>query len=149
MPERTAPRLIHHLDGMLSIPDGEVSDKARRQLAVAGLAPQRLAAWRVTPAHASSGVRPNLTQAMFIARCRLAKGLVPGLKSVATAIGTVLAQQLDRRFTGFIKEVERAGEQGCHGAAFAHRRHALFRQILDMVGGKPMIAAHQLRAAQR
>ncbi|KTG63249.1 hypothetical protein K25_23195 [Klebsiella pneumoniae] len=34
MPERTAPRLIHHLDGMLSIPDGEVSDKARRQLAV-------------------------------------------------------------------------------------------------------------------
>lgn len=61
----------------------------------------------------------------------------------------VLAQQLDRRFTGFIKEVECAGEQGCHGAAFAHRRHALFRQILDMVGGKPMIAAHQLRAAQR
>ena len=61
----------------------------------------------------------------------------------------VLAQQLNRRFTGFIKEVERAGEQGCHGAAFAHRRHALFRQILDMVGGKPMITAHQLRAAQR
>ncbi len=87
---------------------------------------------------------------MFIARCRLAKGLVPGLKSVATAIGTlVLAQQLDRRFTSFIKEVERAGEQGCHGAVFTHRRHALFRQILDMVGGKPMIAAHQLRAAQR
>ncbi|STS81262.1 Uncharacterised protein [Klebsiella pneumoniae] len=50
--------------------------------------PSARAAWRVTPAHASSGVRPNLTQAMFIARCRLAKGLVPGLKSVATAIGT-------------------------------------------------------------
>ena len=61
----------------------------------------------------------------------------------------VFAQQFHRRFAGFIKEVERAGEQSCHGAAFAHRRHALFRQILDMVGGQSVIAAHQLRTAQR
>ena len=61
----------------------------------------------------------------------------------------VLAQQFHRRFAGFIEEVERAGQQGRHGAALAHRRHPLFRQIFDMVGGQSVITAHQLRAAQR
>ena len=42
----------------------------------------------VIPASASSGVRPNKVQAMFIARVGDSIGEVPGLQSVAMAIGT-------------------------------------------------------------
>lgn len=135
---------------MLSIPDGEVSDKARRQLAVAGLAPQRPRGMARHPGPRLLRRQAKLNAGHVHRQMQAGEGAGAGVE-----IGRhrhrhlVLAQQLDRRFTGFIKEVECAGEQGCHGAAFAHRRHALFRQILDMVGGKPMIAAHQLRAAQR
>ncbi len=51
--------------------------------------PSARAALSVIPAMASSGVRLNKVQAMFIARVGESNGEVPGLQSVATAIGTL------------------------------------------------------------
>ena len=51
--------------------------------------PSARAALIVIPAIASSGVRPNRVHAMFIASVGDSKGEVPGLQSVATAIGTL------------------------------------------------------------
>jgi hypothetical protein len=47
-----------------------------------------VAAWRVTPSKASAGVSRNSVQAMFIISGKCVPGLVPGLQSVDTAIGT-------------------------------------------------------------
>ena len=43
----------------------------------------------VMPATASSGVRPNNVQAMLMASVSDSRGEVPGLQSLATAIGTL------------------------------------------------------------
>jgi len=51
--------------------------------------PSARAALIVIPEIASSGVRPNRVQAMFIASVGESMGDVPGLQSVATAIGTL------------------------------------------------------------
>ena len=59
--------------------------------------PSALAALRVMPASASSGVRPNRVAAMFIIRAGESAGEVPGFRSVATAIGTPC---LRKRSTG-------------------------------------------------
>ena len=54
----------------------------------------------------------------------------------------IFAQQFNRRPAGFVKEIERAGQEHRHGAAAAHRRHALWGQVFNMVGGQAFIAAH-------
>ena len=51
--------------------------------------PSARAALIVIPASASSGVRSNRVHAMFIARVGDSNGEVPGLQSVAVAIGTL------------------------------------------------------------
>ena len=51
--------------------------------------PSARAALIVIPATASSGVNPNKVHAMFIARVGDSNGEVPGLQSVAMAIGTL------------------------------------------------------------
>ena len=54
--------------------------------------PSARAACRVTPASASSGVRRNSVHAMFSISSSDVAGEVPGLQSVATAIGTPWAR---------------------------------------------------------
>ena len=58
-------------------------------LPVSWASPSARAALMVMPASASSGVRPNRVQAMFIASVGDSIGEVPGLQSVAMAIGTL------------------------------------------------------------
>jgi hypothetical protein len=50
--------------------------------------PSAVAAFRVTPASASAGVKPNKVHAMFSISSSDVHGDVPGLQSVAIAIGT-------------------------------------------------------------
>src|SRR5688572_13588168 len=50
--------------------------------------PSARAALRVTPRSASSVVSPNCVQARFMLSCSDASGELPGLRSLATAIGT-------------------------------------------------------------
>ena len=54
--------------------------------------PSARAAWRVAPASASSGVRPNSVQAMFSISSSEPTGALPGLLSLATAIGTLFSR---------------------------------------------------------
>ena len=50
--------------------------------------PKAFAAWRVTPASASSGVKRNNVQAMFKISSSEVQGELPGLQSVDKAIAT-------------------------------------------------------------
>ena len=50
--------------------------------------PKAAAAWRVTPARASSDVKRNSVQVMFSISNKDVHGELPGLQSVDTAIGT-------------------------------------------------------------
>ena len=99
--------------------------------------PSALAALRVTPASASSGVRRNSVQAMLIVSRIEVRGEVPGL-----AVGrdrhrhVGLAEQIDRRSLGLAQSVERAGQQGRDGPGLRHRRDIGRVGIFDMVGGE-------------
>lgn len=63
--------------------------------------PSARAPSRVIPASDSAGVRPNSVQAMFIARRGDSSGEVPGLQSVATAIGMPAARRAATGVGGF------------------------------------------------
>ena len=102
--------------------------------------PSARAALMVIPASASSGVRPNSVQAMFIAKVGDSKGEVPGLQSVAIAIGhLVLAQQVDGRLAIFLQRIEGAGQEHRDRAGRGHRFGAGFVEMFEMVGRKRAI----------
>ena len=102
--------------------------------------PSARAALMVMPASASSGVRPNRVQAMFIASVGVSSGEVPGLQSVAMAIGTPgVAQQIDRRLLRFLERVEGAGEQHRDRAGRGHRLGAGGVEMLEMVGRQRLV----------
>ena len=98
-------------------PDGEIGGHARRQDAAPVALPKARAASRVTPATASSTVRPNRMQAMLAISRSGAKGEVPGLRSVGTAIGTPgPPQSRHRRDLPLAQEIEGARQQHGGGA---------------------------------
>ena len=102
--------------------------------------PSARAALIVIPASASSGVRPNKVQAMFIASVGESSGEVPGLQSVATAIGTLcLRSSVDGRLPLLLQRIESAGEKHGDGARRGHRLRAGFVEMLEMIGGKRAI----------
>ena len=97
--ERVEAHAIDELGGPLDVPDREVAALAGLERADLGAAgPSAWAALRVTPARHSSTVRRNSVAAMFITSSSEVSGEVPGLQSVAIAIGTpCVAQRVDRR----------------------------------------------------
>ena len=88
LPQPRRHRLVDQRIRVVHGPDGEVGVHARRQHSAPAARPSARAASRVIPASDSSTVRPNRMQAMLAISRSEAKGEVPGLRSVATAIGT-------------------------------------------------------------
>ena len=89
----------------------------------------------VIPAIASSGVRPNKVHAMFIASVGDSNGEVPGLQSVAMAIGTLcLRSSCDRRLLLLLQRVKGAGQQHGDRAGRGHRLGAGLVEMFEMVG---------------
>ena len=86
-------------------------------------------------------------QASVIASRSDCSGEVPGLQSVATAIGTpCCAERVERRQLCFAQAVECARQQHRHGAGRGHGAHAGIRCVFDMVGGQSAEFRHQCRA---
>ena len=79
---------VRELRGLPDIPQREVGALARVERSPIGESPSARAACRVTPASASSGVSRNSVQAKFSISTSEPTGEVPGLQSVAIAIGT-------------------------------------------------------------
>ena len=84
-----------------------------------------MAAERVTPASASSGVRRKSVAAMFSISSSDVAGELPGLQSLAIAMGTPgLAHRLDGRQLLLAQEIEGAGQDHRHGPGARHGRDA-------------------------
>ena len=75
-------------------------------------------------------------------------GDVPGLQSVATAIGTpMLAQEGDRRRLRLAQHIKGAGQQRRDDARVRHRRDALLVGIFEMIGRQRAEVGGKRRAA--
>ena len=110
--------------------------------------PSARAASRVTPAIASSTVSRNNVAAMFMISSSEVTGEVPGLLSVAIAIGTPLAAQCgDRRQLRLAQHIERAGQQHRRRCRSRHRSDAVLIGVFQMIGRERAIARQQ--AARR
>ena len=72
--------------------------------------------------------------------CSEASGELPGLRSLAIAIGTRLhAQQLDRRQLRLAQVGVGAGQQHGDGARGGHGLHAVLVEVLEVVGGERLV----------
>ena len=99
--------------------------------------PSARAACTVAPASASSGVSRNSVHAMLSISSSDVVGDVPGLQSVAIAIGTPSrAQRRDRRQPRLAQRVERARQQHGDRARPRHRRDAGVVRVLEVIGGQ-------------
>ena len=97
--------------------------------------PSARAALRVTPASASRGVSRNSVHAMFIISGSDVAGDVPGLQSVAIAIGTPCARSaVERRQPRLAQRIERARQQHGDRAGARHRGDARLVRVFEMVG---------------
>ena len=96
--------------------------------------PRARAAFLVTPASASSGVRRNNVHAKFSISTSEITGDVPGLQSVATAIGTPCARSVrDRRHPRFAQDVKGAGQHHGDRTRTRERRHARIVRVFEMI----------------
>ena len=74
---------------------------------------------------------------MFIARVGDRRGEVPGLQSVATAIGTLCSRSIATGgFLLFLERVEGAREQDRDRTSGSHRLRAGLVEMLEMIGRK-------------
>ena len=132
--QRIEADAIDQLGRPLDVPDREVAPTCRlRACRSRREPPSARAASRVTPARHSSTVRRNSVAAMFMVSSSEVSGEVPGLQSVASAIGTPCRRNsVDRRRLRLAQEVEGAGQQHRDRAGLApSRRRRPRRYIRD------------------
>ncbi len=141
---------VDELRWLVDIPDREVRALADLQRC---RSPRRAQApWRrcaSSPSRHSSTVIRNSVAAMFIASSSDVSGEVPGLQSVATAIGTpYCAERLDRRRVRLADEVEGAGKHHRDRASFRHRANARLAGVFEVVGGERAVSRRQRSPAE-
>ena len=124
-------KLRRHRD----IPERDVGPLARARACRGRRSPSARAACRVTPASASAGVRRNSVHAMLSISGSDVDGEVPGLQSVAMAIGTPRARiaAIGGKLR-LAQGVERAGQQHRNRPGTSHRRDPRVARVFEMVG---------------
>ena len=140
--QRVEANAIGKLGRVLDVPDRQVGALARRRWCRNHSSPSAVAALRVTPASASSGVRRNRVQAMFMASSSEVKR-----RGAGVAVGrhghrhTVLAEGLDRRQLRLAQRVEGAGQQHRDRAGRGHGRDVRLVAVFQVIGRQGAVAA--------
>ena len=147
--QRVEAHAVDELGRALDVPDREVAALAGLQRAgLVRAGPARARPRACTPARHSSTVSRNRVAAMFMVSSSEVSGEVPGLQSVASAIGTpCLRNSVDRRLLRLADEVEGAGQQHGDGAGLRHRRPRRPRRCIR--GDRPTARRSAPRAPRR
>ena len=111
--------------------------------------PRARAALRVTPASASSEVRPNNRVPMLMVSSSEVAGAEPGLQSVASAMWVPAdAEGLDGRLALIRQTIERDRQQHGDRSRSGEGGSIGFRGVLEVIARQRVMAGGHLRAAE-